>query len=76
MEHLEEITIDDLHEALDRVNGKRPTQRLVAAIAYKNGVSQTELAYWFDTGRRTIYSWLMRFETDEPLWEAVADDQR
>jgi len=76
MEHLEEITIDELHEALDTVDGKRPTQRLIAAIAYKNGVTQTELAEWFDTGRRTIYSWLQRLDTDEPLDEAVSDDHR
>ena len=76
MEHLEEITIDELHDALDTVDGKRPTQRLLAAIAYKNGVTQTELAEWFDTGRRTIYSWLQRLDTDEPLAEAVSDDHK
>ena len=76
MDHLEEITIDELHDALDSVEGKRPTQRLLAAIAYKNGVTQTELAEWFDTGRRTIYSWLQRFDTDDPLVEAVTDDHR
>ncbi|SDY74746.1 hypothetical protein SAMN05216564_10955 [Halopenitus persicus] len=26
------------------VDGNKPTQRLLAAIAYKNGVTQTELA--------------------------------
>ena len=76
MEHLDEITIDELHDALDSVEGKKPTQRLMAAIAYKNGVSQTELAEWFNTGRRTIYNWLMRFDTDEPIVEAVTDRQR
>ena len=25
-----------------------PTKRLLAAIAYKNGVTQTELAEWYD----------------------------
>ena len=44
MEHLEEISIEDLQQALDEVEGKQPTQRLLAAIAYKNGVTQTELA--------------------------------
>jgi len=76
MEHLDEITLDELHESLDRVDGKRPTQRLLAAIACKNGIPQTELADWFNTGRRTIYSWLMRLDTNEPMWEAVADDHR
>ena len=76
MDHLNETSLDDLHDALERVEGKRPTQRLLAAIAYKDGVTQTQLANWNDTGRRTIYSWLMRFDTDEPLVEAVTDDQR
>lgn len=76
MNHLEEISLDELHEALERVDGKRPTQRLLAAIAYKNGVTQTELAEWKNTGRRTIYSWLKRLDTDEPLTEAVTDDHR
>jgi transposase len=76
VEHFDEITIDELHEALDTVEKKKPTQRLLAAIASKNGISQTELAEWFGVGRRTIYSWLQRLDTDEPLWEAVSDAQR
>ena len=76
MDHIEEIAIDELHQALDSVEEKRPTERLVAAIAYKNGITQTELAQWFDTGRRTIYNWLQRLDTDEPLAEAVSDDHR
>ena len=76
MKHLEEISLDELHAALEEVEGKRPTQRLMTAIAYKTGISQTELAEWNDTGRRTIYSWLNRLDTDEPLSEAVTDDHR
>jgi len=76
VDHIEEIAIDELHQALDSVEEKRPTERLVAAIAYKNGITQTELAQWFDTGRRTIYNWLQRLDTDEPLAEAVSDDHR
>jgi len=76
MDHLDDITIEELQDALDNVEGNKPTQRLLAAIAYKNGVTQTELAEWHDTGRRTIYSWLMRFDTDEPLGQAVSDAHR
>jgi len=67
MDHLDEISVEKLQDALDNVEGNKPTQRLLAAITYKNGVAQTELAEWHGTGRRTIYSWLMRFDTDEPL---------
>jgi len=76
MDHLDEISIEELHDALDNVEGKKPTQRLLAAIAYKNGVTQTELAEWYDTGRRTIYSWLKRLDTDESLEQAVTDAHR
>jgi transposase len=74
--HLDEITVEELQDALDNVDGKKPTQRLLAAIAYKNGVTQTELAEWYDVQRRTIYSWLNRLDTDESLEQAVADDKR
>jgi transposase len=74
--HLDEISVKELQDALDNVDGKKPTQRLLAAIAYKNGVTQTELAEWYDVQRRTIYSWLTRLDTDESLDQAVTDDKR
>lgn len=49
MDHLNEISVEELQEALDNVDGNKPTQRLLAAIAYKNGVTQTELAEWSGT---------------------------
>lgn len=75
MDHLDAISGEDLRGALDEVDRKKPTQRLLAAIAYKNGVSQTELADWFGVQRRTIYSWLKRLES-EPLERAVRDAGR
>lgn len=75
MDHLEEISVEELQRALDEVDGKKPTQRLLAAIAFKNGVTQTELARWYDVERRTIYSWLKRLEST-PLADAVTDAHR
>jgi transposase len=75
MDHLDEISIEELQRALDEVEGKKPTQRLLAAIAYKNGVTQTELAEWYGVQRRTIYNWLKRLEA-EPLDAAVEDARR
>ncbi len=75
MDHLDEISVEELQDALN-VEGKKPTQRLLAAIAYKNSVTQTELAEWYDVQRRTIYSWLKRLDTDESLEQAVTDDHR
>ncbi len=76
MNHLDEISVEELQDALDTAEGNKPTQRLLAAIAYKNGVTQTELAEWHNTGRRTIYSWLKRLDTDESLEQAVTDAHR
>jgi transposase len=76
VDHLDELSVEELQDALDNVDGKKPTQRLLAAIAYKNGVTQTELAEWYDVQRRTIYSWLKRLDTDESLEHAVSDDKR
>lgn len=76
MEHLDEISVDDLHDALASVKRKTSTQRLMVAISYKNGVTQTELAEWYNVERKTIYSWLMRFDTDEPLSDAATDSHR
>ncbi|ELY50175.1 Transposase [Natronolimnohabitans innermongolicus JCM 12255] len=76
MDHLEEIAVEELQDALDSVDGSKPTQRLLAAIAYKNGITQTELAEWYGVQRRTIYNWLERLDTDEPLEQAVTDAHR
>lgn len=75
MAHLDEISVEDLQQALDDVEGAKPTQRLVAAIAYKNDVTQTELAAWYNVERRTIYSWLTRLES-KPLEDTVTDAHR
>ena len=75
MSHLEEVSISDLQAALDRAEGKKPTQRLITAIAYKNGVTQTELAEWYGVQRRTIYNWLTRFDERE-IESAIRDDDR
>jgi len=76
MVDLDDVTVEELQDALDAVEGKKPVQRLLAAIAYKHGASQTELAAWHDVERRTIYGWLARFDTDEPLAGAATDDPR
>ncbi|SNR57800.1 Helix-turn-helix domain-containing protein [Halorubrum vacuolatum] len=67
MDHLHKISVEELQDALDSVDGKKATQRLLAAIAYKHGVTQIEPAEWYGMERRTIYSWLTRLDTDESL---------
>ena len=75
MDHLDEITVEELQDALDEVEGKQPAQRLLAAIAYKNGITPTDLADWYCVSRRTIYSWFNRLE-NRPLAAAVTDAHR
>ena len=47
----------------------------MVAIAYKQGVSQTDLAEWYGISRKTIYNWLRRFE-EETTRDAVRDKAR
>lgn len=75
MEHLADTTVGDLRQTLDSVAEKTPVLRLVAAIAYKNGITQSELAEWFDVERKTIYNWLTRLDGQD-LDEAIQDDHR
>lgn len=76
MDYLDDFSVEELQDTLDNVEEKKPTQRLLAAIAYKDGLTQTELAEWYGVQRRTIYSWLKRLDTDESLEQAVVDDHR
>ena len=75
MEHLTDISVDDLQQALEATDEKTPALRLVAAIAYKKGISQSELSEWFDVERKTIYNWLTRLE-EQDLDDAIRDEHR
>lgn len=75
MAHLEGVTRSELRAALERVDDAKPATRLIAAIAYKSGVSQTDLADWFGVERKTIYNWLTRLEAGD-LPDAAADNKR
>jgi transposase len=65
MRYLDETPVGELRGTLDNVDGKRSTQRLLAAIACRNGVTQTELTGWYDVQWRTIYGWLKRLDIDQ-----------
>lgn len=76
MARLEQISTEALRDALTMVEHKRPTQRLMIAIAYKQGITQTELAEWYDIERKTVYNWLTRFEGADDLVTAARDRHR
>jgi hypothetical protein len=43
VDHLGEISIEELQDVLDNVGEVEPAERLLSVIAYKNGSPQTEL---------------------------------
>lgn len=73
MDRLEQITIDDLQEQLARTDERVPTQRILAAIAYKQGESKQRLARRHDVTRKTIDNWMDRF-VDQPIEHAPYDE--
>jgi transposase len=75
MARLENVSVEELEEALDEATGKRETQRLLVAIIYKRGPSAPMIAEWLDTREQTIYRWFDRLEK-EPISQAVQDRQR
>ncbi|WP_227377568.1 helix-turn-helix domain-containing protein [Haladaptatus halobius] len=75
MSHLENISTSELRTALDDVDDVHATKRLMLAIAYKQGVAQTDVAEWYGYLRKTIYNWLHRFE-EEPVRDAARDKAR
>lgn len=75
MARLEDVSRDALQEHLDDVESKAATQRLMVAIAAKQGLSMTELSEWFGFSEETLDEWLSEFET-EPVEEVVADIER
>jgi len=74
----ENVTVEELRAYLRDVEGKTATQRITVGINHKEGVSQTELADWYDVSRTTIHNWLNRLERleDEPLEDVIYDEKR
>lgn len=75
MPKIEGISLVDLHEQLEDVNEKKPTQRVLLAVLYKQEPSVPMIAEWFDMRERTIYDWYDRME-QQPLEEAIHDRPR
>lgn len=55
VDHLDEISVEELQD-FSTTGRKEADTTAFSAIAYKNGVTQTELAEWHDVQRRTIYT--------------------
>lgn len=72
---LEEVSTQTLRRSLDRAEGKQATERLLAAIIYKEGPSVPTISTWFDRHPDTIYRWFDRLER-LPVDQAVANEPR
>ena len=75
MTKLDDVDADALRDALDEVDSAKAAKRLMVALAYKDGVSVTELARRYGVPRSTLYYWLDRFE-EFPIPEAIEDEPR
>lgn len=75
MAKLEQMSLEDLQRALEKVDGKKATQRLMLAILYKQGPSVPMIAEWFDLRPALIYRWFDEMES-KPLMEAIHDAPR
>jgi len=80
MPELDHLSVEQLHDALDDVDDTRAVQRILAAISYKDGVTQQTLADRHGVSRKTVYSWMQRFspETLEEttIAQAAIDEDR
>lgn len=75
MGRLDHLTLDALHEQLDRTSGNIPTQRVLACIGRKQGDTLDVLAERHNVSEKTIRNWLDRF-IDKSLRDAPYDDSR
>ena len=80
MAALENVSTDDLRQVLAEVEGKKPAQRLMAAINYleDDDLTQKEVAERYGYTGGWLSRWLDRLErlADEPFEDVVYDDHR
>src|SRR6056297_3799733 len=75
MDKLDGVPLSALQDQLDAAESAKATKRLMVAIAYKDGVSVSELSERYGVPESTLYYWLDRI-ADKPLSDAVQDDER
>lgn len=80
MAHLENVPTEDLQQIMAKVEGKKPTQRLMAAINWKeeDGVRQKDIAQRYGYTQGWLSQWLTRLERleTEPFEDVVYDEPR
>src|SRR6056297_2791323 len=80
MNSLDNVSTEDLRQVLAEVEGKKPAQRLMAAINYleEDDATLEEVAERYGYTAGWLSRWLDRLErlSDEPFEEVVYDEQR
>ncbi|MFB6073775.1 MAG: transposase [Haloarculaceae archaeon] len=71
----DDVPVSKLRTALPDLEDPRAVERAMVAIAYAEGVSQTDLAAWYGRSRKTVYNWIDRAIAG-PIPEALTDDDR
>jgi transposase len=76
---IEDVSLEQLHEALNEVDESRAMQRVMVTINYKcESVSRAELAERYDIASKTVWNWVQRakdIEEESPA-EAFSDAER
>ncbi|MCU4801965.1 winged helix-turn-helix domain-containing protein [Halobacteria archaeon HArc-gm2] len=75
MNRLEEVSLSELVDLKESVDGSVPQERVLAAIGRKQGDTLGRLAERHGVVEKTIRNWLDRFE-EHPLEEAPFDAER
>lgn len=80
MVNLDTVSVEDLRQVLAEVEGKKPTQRVMAAINYleEDGATMDEIAQRYGYTAGWLSRWLTRFERleSEPFEAVVYDEDR
>ena len=75
MGKLDDVSADDLREALGAVDEAKAAQRLMVALSYKDGESVAAMSDRYGIPASTLYYWLDRFE-ERGIDDAVEDEPR
>lgn len=60
---LDEVSLGELRSRLAEVESKEASQRLMVAIAAKQGIATSEIAEWYGLSPDTLGEWFDEFET-------------
>lgn len=75
MGRLDNLTLADLHDLLAATRGETPRERVLVAIARKQGDTIDRLAERHNVAEKTVRNWLDRF-AERPLDDAPYDEDR